>query len=109
MDNENVVTTEEMESIGFALDRMTMEQLHLVKNKIEQIIFERVLEGKTQYAIKIEKDESSPIGIKIELPPELQEMIAKSTEEMQKAMAELNDVTEAMGKVVADGSADGLR
>ena len=90
MTEVRVITDEEMEQIGFALPHMSADQLRLIKNKIEQIFFERIAGGKTEFVLSLEKDESAPFGVKISLPPELQKMLDDSSAELQKALDDLN-------------------
>ena len=95
------ITTEQMEQLGSLLPEMSKEQLYLVKNKIEQILFERMVGGKTDFSLKFEEDASSPIGIKIELPPELQALIDKTSDELKKAVADLQTMNFAPEKGTA--------
>jgi hypothetical protein len=90
---DKLVSDQEMEMVGSLLPRMTASQLYLVKNKIDQILFEAMLEGKRDFTVKFEVDANEPLGVKIELPKGLQDLMANATAEVQAAMAELQRVT----------------
>jgi len=90
--DEPLVTEEQLNGVGFLLDSMTIGQLHMVRNKIDQIIFERALHGKSDFAIKVEKDELSPFGIRVEIPKELQDAIQKSAENLKKSLESLKSL-----------------
>ena len=92
------VTTEQMEHLGSLLSEMSKEQLYLVKNKIEQVLFDRMVGGKKDFTLKVERDPSQPFGVKVELPPDLQALIDNTTEELRKAVADLHTMNFSPGE-----------
>lgn len=83
------VSTEEMERLGALLPNMTVEQLRLVKNRIEQILFERALGADKEFIIKVLEDPDSALGVKVEIPPKMQKALDDGMAELKKALKRL--------------------
>ena len=95
---DKVVSDEEMERIGSLIPDMTSGQLNLVRNKIDQILFERAINGDPETFTKLVKGESAPGGMRAEMSKELEDLLTKSTSAMRKMREELGEITKGFQK-----------
>jgi len=82
-----------IDEIAKVLPNLDTDSLYLIKNSINQILFERAMAEGVDPAVSIAPDPENPDNIKVELAPELQEMFDKSAKELKEALSKIRKIT----------------
>ena len=78
-----------VEDIGMALPDLDDNSLYLIKNKINQILFERSIAGIGHPTVIVAEDPEHPGNIKVEIPEEIERMLDEAQEELAKSFERL--------------------
>ena len=89
------VPQEKMEDIGFCVEDMTNDQLGLLRNKIDQLLFERSLGGNEMSMKLVDLPDGE---ISLEISQSLRKLLDENAEKIAQAMEKLRSVNRSLGE-----------